>query len=129
MVIKRTSQQDHSLFFSIVELLLEFGANTETRSDAGKTALMISAYKEQVQVMQKLLDHGADIELGDKNGMTALHIAVDSEKVESVKTLLKNGAKVNATDSNLQWAPLHRIGENDQLLPYLTYPVGPSSYA
>lgn len=92
-------------------MLLEFGANTETPSDAGKTALMIAAHKQQLTVIQKLIDHGADIERTDKNGLTALHIAVDGERISAVALLLKLNAKVDAKDFTLHWTSLHRVGE------------------
>jgi len=55
-----------------VKLLLERGADIETRDDGGKTPLSSAAFPGRVDVVQVLLDSGADIETRDDGGKTLL---------------------------------------------------------
>lgn len=100
--------------FSIVELLLKAGANTERKTqDDGSTALLLAAADNRADLVELLLDNGANIEAKTtRTGRTALHIAANLANVETgfvsrlyaqqakdlVKLLLKRGAYFGATD-------------------------------
>lgn len=89
---------------TIVRLLLEAGANVNTRNDNGFTALMDAAYHasnkaEQqkhpwppcAEIVKLLIQHGADVNAKDKDGKTAL---TEGRKDPEVEALLKQaGAK------------------------------------
>lgn len=82
-----------------LELLLMFGAHTETRDRAGLTPLMRAARHSQgMEQVLLLMSYGAD-----KNAMTdarndyrtVLHYAVLSGNIILVNLLLKQGARVD----------------------------------
>ncbi|KAA0161305.1 hypothetical protein FNF31_03919 [Cafeteria roenbergensis] len=54
-----------------VRVLIERGADVETRSEEGKTPVMWAAASESLDVLIQLLQHGADADATDKEGQTA----------------------------------------------------------
>ena len=76
-----------------VELLLDRGANIETKDKDGLTPLMIAAKWGKTETVELLLDRGANIETKDKDGLTPLMIAAEWVKTETVELLIKHGAK------------------------------------
>jgi hypothetical protein len=88
---------------AIVRLLLDQGANIESRDEEGATPLMVAAEHGQSGVVRALLEKGADVEARDKYGFTALIGAacecavIDMpETLESMRLLLGKGANINA---------------------------------
>ncbi|MNJ56363.1 Ankyrin repeat protein [compost metagenome] len=59
----------------MIELLLAGGADVEGASPDGKTALMIAAMFNRVDIARCLIDHGADPHARDANGATPLAAA------------------------------------------------------
>ena len=55
-----------------VSTLIDRGANIETKSTDGRTALMYVASEGHQALAGVLIDKGADIEAKDKEGRTAL---------------------------------------------------------
>lgn len=87
----------------ILKLLIQHGADIETRDEEGATPLIRAAESGQTGIVRALLDHGANIGATDKYGNTALIAAacqcavIDMpETLPSMKLLLKKGADVNA---------------------------------
>ncbi len=87
----------------IVRLLLDHGANIESRDEEAATPLMVAAEHGQRGVVRALLEKGANVAARDKYGNTALIGAacecavVDMpETLESMRLLLEEGANVNA---------------------------------
>ncbi|CAG9797091.1 unnamed protein product [Chironomus riparius] len=82
-----------------LELLLNFGANTEIRDRQGLTPLM--RYARQVNGMEAvllLMKYGADVNAmadGRNDFRTVLHYAILSGNMQLVTLLLKQGAKVD----------------------------------
>ncbi len=79
-----------------VALLLEKGADPDTRDNAGKTVLMEAAERGWMEVAALLLDKGARRDLLEERGRgwTALHYAAHAGQLEMVKLLIERGAGV-----------------------------------
>ncbi|KAJ9612799.1 hypothetical protein H2204_014904 [Knufia peltigerae] len=77
---------------AIVELLLEYGANPNTTSDAFRwTPLQHAASQGYIRIAQILLAHGADVGALTSDGQyTALDLAVTNGRFDMVKLLLDN---------------------------------------
>lgn len=84
-----------------LELLLNFGANTETRDRQGLTPLMRYARQSNgMEAVLLLLKYGADVNAmadGRNDFRTVLHYAILSGNINLVQLLLKQGAKVDIT--------------------------------
>ena len=80
---------------NIVQLLLDAGADIETRDDSGDTPLIIASYKGRTEVVKLLVDAGADIEAMDDAGDTPLYTASEQGHAPTVQLLLSKGAQVN----------------------------------
>ena len=60
----------------VVKILLDYGAEVDSRSSDGRTPLMLAASKGNKEIVNMLLQAGADPTLTDKSGATAESIAV-----------------------------------------------------
>ncbi|MDZ7581156.1 MAG: ankyrin repeat domain-containing protein [Deltaproteobacteria bacterium] len=60
---------------SIVQMLIEKGADPNIQDFDGWTALMKAAYKGNIEIVQILINNGADLNLKNIGGHTALYIA------------------------------------------------------
>jgi uncharacterized protein len=82
-----------------VGLFLKSGMSVDAKDSKSFTALMISAWHGQTEVVKLLLDRGADmnarIETGAVKGATALILAAGLGHTEVVKLLLDKGADMN----------------------------------
>ena len=98
----------------IVILLLERGADMETRSSCDETALYTASSRRCADVVRQLISHGADLnaecqtinEYADVVEWTPLHVAIFSGTPPIGRTLLEHGANPNAPD-NLGATALH----------------------
>ena len=81
----------------IVELLLERGANINSKDNTYSTALMIASHENNSNVVRVLIDHGANINQKNIFGKTALDYASDNNYTEIIDLLLQNGAKPKVT--------------------------------
>jgi len=81
-----------------LSVLLDRGAHVDDKTDANRTALMLTGNADIVRV---LLERGADPNIPDNQGKTALMWAVDSfgAGLAGVQALLKGGADVRAKDT------------------------------
>ena len=90
----------------IVNLLLQSGANINSRSLNHTTALMYAVavlktgVKEDLEIVKLLLEQGANVNAKNKSGGTALMHASFYGHSNIVRLLLAYGADVNASDKD-----------------------------
>lgn len=76
----------------LIDLILDAGADINTRNHNQKTPLMIAASNEHVEFVATLIDYGAKVNLQDINGNTALMHAIFAGNPVIVLLLLQGGA-------------------------------------
>ena len=76
----------------VARLLLESGANTETRNLYGWTAAHAAAYYGKPEAMKVLLEFGAQVEAVNDHGCTVLASAAKYGNLEVARLLLEQGA-------------------------------------
>ena len=77
----------------VCRLLVERGADINSKDDKGFTPLHWSAKTGGKDVVQFLISRGAEINAVDNSGTTALQMAKDQGHKDVVNVLLANGAK------------------------------------
>jgi ankyrin repeat protein len=87
-------------------ILLKHGANPNTSTWDGTTALMYASQSGSYQLARELIARGADINAKPWSGNTALHSAVAANHDSIAELLILNGAEINATN-NYGVTPLH----------------------
>ncbi|KAF8248974.1 ankyrin [Wilcoxina mikolae CBS 423.85] len=78
-----------------IRMLLEKGANIETKDSNGYTPLIDAINWKYVKAVETLLEYGADVNTTEQMGISALHIAAVSS-VECAKLLVNHGADRDA---------------------------------
>ena len=81
-----------------VKLLLESGADVNTRDTNGDTPLITAAFMGFNETIKLLLEKGADVNAKNNLGSTALMEAATMNRPEAVEILLKRGADTKATN-------------------------------
>lgn len=76
-------------------LLLEKGANIESKTRDGLTPLHCCSRSGHEQVVDMLLERGAPISAKTKNGLAPLHMAAQGEHVDAARILLYHRAPVD----------------------------------
>ncbi len=72
----------------LVNILLRYGANVETREQNGHTPLHRATLKNNHHIVAALLKKGANINATTSTGHTALHLAVFNRSHEALRVLL-----------------------------------------
>ena len=96
----------HKEHLDLGVLLLERGADMESRDLQDQTALYVASSRGYAEVVRSLIDHGADlnVECGDENEWpevkwTPLHVASNNRRLEVARLLLRHGTDVNYQDN------------------------------
>lgn len=76
-----------------VKPLLERGADIDSRTYVGKTALSMAILQDRTRTAAFLIEKGADIYVVDKEGQSPLALSVKFGHFECMKLLLRSGAK------------------------------------
>jgi hypothetical protein len=89
----------------LVQILLDLGADVNSRGSGGKTALIQACQRKRVIVMRQLLKNGADVNArtdfeqnGYVGGDTPLHFAILHRSIRAIKLLLAHGADISIKD-------------------------------
>ena len=96
---------------SVVEELLEKGANTNATDKNGATALHFAATNGHEKIISLLLDRGAELDFKSRYGQTPLSWTAGSGNEVVVKMLLAKGAELDTKDEYGQ-TPLLRAARN-----------------
>lgn len=92
---------------SVMEMLLEAGANAEALDREGNTLLHYATRdKKGIDKIQFLIKKGKNVNASNESRETPLHNAARHCPTDIISILLKNGAKVNALDM-YNHTPLH----------------------
>ena len=86
----------YSNYPALVKLLLDKGANVDTKFDGGWTVLMAAVNNRQIEVVRVFLAAGANPNIQASYGGTALMNAAQGGNEEIARMLLAAGADVNA---------------------------------
>lgn len=79
---------------SVVDLLLDAGADTKIQNKKGRTVLHLAADQSDGSLIDALLDAGADGNIQDKEGRTALHVAAASFRRTNVPENVRRDGSV-----------------------------------
>ncbi|XGW07848.1 hypothetical protein V3C99_010742 [Haemonchus contortus] len=108
----RVKFQDSDIFLSAcmsgdeeeVEELLAKGADINTATVDGLTALHQSVIDSKPEMVRFLCEKGADVNAQDNEGWTPLHAAACCGNLAIVKYLCQNGARLNVINSDKELA-------------------------
>jgi hypothetical protein len=75
--------------------------------DTGYTPALVSAFRNDAEMLKTLLDMGADAEIEDFDGHTAMHAAAASGSVHAMRVLKEYGTSVETLGRD-GFSPLHR---------------------
>ena len=92
------TRSDEKSVETIVQMLLEHGADTEVRNYNGCTPLIMACRFFGLSSLRLLLDHGANMEAKDGEGKTALCRAAEQGTINNVRLLLERGADPKSVD-------------------------------
>ncbi len=91
------SQAGHA---QVVAALLAAGADANSATATGATALMLAARSGNTETVTRLVENGADINAKEKGfGQTALMVAAGLDRADVVKLLMARGADWKAASS------------------------------
>lgn len=83
-----------------IELLIKNGANIESKTMDGSTALNWASYIGNVEIIRILCDSGANIESKCDAGESSLMKASEHGHIDCCKLLLERGANIDSKDVN-----------------------------
>ena len=99
----------------VVKLLLERGANIETKDEYGNTPLIKAAATGQVDVIKLLLAQGANVNARNVHRKTTIEKAAWWGHADAVKALADGGADINARDDPADRTPLMHAAQMGRL--------------
>ncbi len=79
----------------IVSLLLDRGADINSKDNGGSTALMWAAVRNYERIVSLLLDRGVDVHSKINNGWTVLDIA-ERNKFSNIISMIQNKLEIEA---------------------------------
>jgi ankyrin repeat protein len=95
--LMRTMEMGDNL--EMIKLLVDYKADVNARTPAGKPVIMVHPYRNRVPAHQELIRLGADMNIQDKDGKTPLIKAVLEGNMEMVKHLVEKGANKEIADN------------------------------
>ena len=99
---------------SVVNCLLQNGANVVLTSDNGWTALhfVVDEFNDSSEILRSLLNNGADVNARSIDNETPLMVASQSSDVETVTLLIEQGAYVDLQDEKDNTALHNAVSSN-----------------
>lgn len=82
----------------IVDLLVQHGADVESRDLMNNTPVFLAAFGGYAKVVQTLVQRDARIDVCNSDGCTPLHNAARSGSADTIKLLLRLGARADVED-------------------------------
>src|SRR5262245_28454881 len=82
-----------------VRLLLESGADLNSKDEHGQTALMNAAHAGQVELVRLLIEKGAELDITAKYNLSALMLSLVAHHTEVAQLLIEAGADLNIQSS------------------------------
>ena len=113
-------------YSEVARVLLEHGADTDTRDTNDYSPLDWSSEGGHVEVVRVLLENHADVNFLDGDKLTALHLASSSGQVAVARLLLENGADANAKTTD-GLTPLHCARNEGVTRVLLEYGADPTA--
>ena len=114
-------------YSKVSRVLLEHGADMETRDRHNYNPLDRASEKGHMDVIRVLLERHADVNSSDElDCVTALHLASSYGDAAIVRMLLVNGADVNAREIDKE-TPLHRAINHEVTGVLLEYGADPNA--
>ena len=104
---------------NILSLLLNKGANPDTKSIEGATPIMNAVQSDKLEHLNILIEHKANLNAKDDRGFTALHRASEMGRSEMVRILLENGAHKNVEAENHTPLSLAIAMKNEEIIKLL----------
>lgn len=96
---------------SLIESMLEIGADINKKASHGATSLHMAAESGQKAAVKKLIEKGAKIDAVDDKGRTSLYLSIEVQKDNTAILLINQGADTNLPTKKgytpLVWAVLH----------------------
>ncbi|KAI2681643.1 hypothetical protein DTO027I6_4830 [Penicillium roqueforti] len=89
---------------AVVRILIERGANLESRNELSQTPLQVACKSGSVEVARCLIESGANLNVRSESGSSLLHLAFS--EVKTVELLVQKGADIEAKDEQGE-TPLH----------------------
>ena len=116
LIERKRSTTDSYQYLDIAGLLVERGADANTRGKDNTTALHLVSKHGMSDLVQVLIDHGAIVDSEDNQGQTPLHLSSKGDlhpdrHLDIVRSLIERGANVNARDKD-NATPLHLASSN-----------------
>jgi hypothetical protein len=87
---------------TLIDALLEIGADVDAQNKAGNTALIVAARKGQIDLVKKLLNADADPTIKNKDGKAALDLA---HKYPEIQALIQQAIENNLIKKSLEEEP------------------------
>lgn len=84
---------------SVVKLLLEHGADKNSKDGYGQSVVMTAASNHRTDALALLIKAGADVNAANQYRITPLSVAAEQGHLDTVNMLVAAGAKVNARDT------------------------------
>lgn len=101
-------------YMEVVELLLAYGSDVQTRDHDGDTPLHNAAFHGHVAIMERIVAAGADLEAANIAGETPLIVAARGGQRAAVEWLVDHGADTEKCDNQGMNALLHaQTNESD----------------
>ncbi len=98
--------------YRLIEILVEAGADVNSKTGRGNTALIAAASNENLKLIKYLIEERADVDAKTEEGNTALMYTTFYDNVEIANCLLEAGANPDVSRED-GCSPLERAARNN----------------